>query len=140
VVQEALERLVDRVVLAIRFMAAFTLATGILVLIGALATSRFQRVREGALLRTLGATRSQLFRIVLAEYLALGAMAAAVAAVLSAAAAWALARWVFEGPFSPQPVPLGMLVLGVVALTVAVGVANSREVIRRTPLEVLRGE
>ena len=83
VVQEALERLVDRVVLAIRFMAAFTLATGTLVLVGALATSRFQRIREGALLRTLGATRSQIFRIVLAEYLALGAMAAAVAAVLS---------------------------------------------------------
>ena len=140
VVQEALERLVDRVVLAIRFMAAFTLVTGTLVLIGALATSRFQRIREGALLRTLGATRSQLFRIVLAEYFALGAMAAAVAAVLSAAAAWALAKWVFEGRFSPQPISLAALVLGVVALTVAVGLVNSREVIRRTPLEVLRGE
>jgi putative ABC transport system permease protein len=140
VVQEALERLVDRVVLAVRFMAAFTLATGTLVLVGALATSRFQRIREGALLRTLGATRSQLFRIVLAEYFALGTMAAAVAAVLSAAAAWALAKWVFEGRFSPQPLPLAALVLGVVALTVVVGLANSREVIRRTPLEVLRGE
>ena len=140
VVQEALELLVERVVLAIRFMAAFTLATGTLVLIGALATSRFQRIREGALLRTLGATRSQLFRIVLAEYFALGAMAAAVAAVLSAAAAWALAKWVFEGRFSPQPGPLAALALGVVALTVVVGLVNSREVIRRTPLEVLRGE
>jgi putative ABC transport system permease protein len=140
VVQEALERLVDRVVLAIRFMAAFTLATGTLVLVGALANSRFQRIREGALLRTLGATRSQLFRIVLAEYFALGTMAAAVAAALSAAAAWALAKWVFEGRFSPQPGPLAALVLGVVALTVVVGLANSREVIRRTPLEVLRGE
>jgi len=140
VVQEALERLVDRVVLAIRFMAAFTLATGTLVLIGALATSRFQRIREGALLRTLGATRSQLFRIVLAEYFALGAMAATVAAGLSAAAAWALAKWVFEGRFSPQPLSLALLVLGVVGLTVVVGLLNSREVIRRTPLEVLRGE
>ncbi|HEY7479737.1 MAG TPA: FtsX-like permease family protein [Gemmatimonadales bacterium] len=139
-VQEALERLVDRVVLAIRFMAAFTLATGTLVLIGALATSRFQRIREGALLRTLGATRSQLLRIVFAEYFALGAMAAAVAAVLSAAAAWALAKWVFEGRFSPQPLPLAALVLGVVTLTVVVGLLNSREVIRRTPLEVLRSE
>jgi putative ABC transport system permease protein len=140
VVQEALERLVDRVVLAIRFMAAFTLATGTLVLVGALATSRFQRIREGALLRTLGATRGQLFRIVLAEYAALGAMAAAVAAVLSAAAAWALAKWVFEGRFSPQPTSLALLALGVVTLTVLVGLLNSREVIRRTPLEVLRGE
>lgn len=140
VVQEALERLVDRVVLAIRFMAGFTLATGTLVLVGALATSRYQRIREGALLRTLGATRSQIFRIVLAEYFALGAMAAAVAALLSLAAAWALARWVFEGRFSPQPLSLLTLVLGVVALTVLVGLLNSREVIRRTPLEVLRSD
>ncbi len=139
VVQEALERLVDRVVLAIRFMAAFTLGTGTVVLIGALATSRFQRIREGALLRALGATRSQLLGIVFAEYLVLGAMAAAVAAVLSAGAAWALAKWVFEGRFSPQPLPLATLALGVVALTVVVGLINSREVIRRTPLEVLRG-
>ena len=140
VVQEALERLVDRVVLAIRFMAAFTLATGTLVLVGALATSRFQRIREGALLRTLGATRCQLFRIVLAEYFALGSMAGAVAAVLSVAAAWALAKWVFEGRFSPQPLSLLAMVLGVVGLTVVVGLLNSREVIRRTPLQVLRGE
>jgi putative ABC transport system permease protein len=140
VVQEALERLVDRVVLAIRFMAGFTLVTGTLVLVGALATSRFQRIREGALLRTLGATRSQLFRIVLAEYFALGAMAAVVAAALSVAAAWALTTWVFEGRFSPQPLSLATLVVGVVTLTVVVGLLNSREVIRRTPLEVLRGE
>jgi putative ABC transport system permease protein len=140
VIQTALERLVDRVALAIRFMALFTLATGVLVLVGALATSRFQRIREGALLRTLGATRGQLFRIVLAEYAALGAMAALAAAVLSTAAAWALARWVFESTFAVPAGPLAALTAGVVGLTVLVGLANSREVIRRTPLEVLRQE
>ncbi|MGI9040193.1 MAG: ABC transporter permease [Gemmatimonadales bacterium] len=140
VVQQTLERLVDRVVLAIRFMALFTLATGTLVLIGALATSRFQRVREGALLRTLGATQGQLLRIVLAEYLALGLLAAGVAAALAAVAAWALARYVFEDTFSLPVLPLGALTAGVVALTVAVGLAHSREVLRRTPLEALRAE
>ncbi len=140
VVQEALEQLVDRVVLAIRFMALFTLATGTLVLIGALATSRFQRMREGALLRTLGATRGQLFRIVLAEYLALGLMASIVAAGLAGVAGWALARFLFDGRFSLPVAPLAALTLGVVALTVVVGLANSREVLKRTPLEVLRAE
>jgi putative ABC transport system permease protein len=139
-IQGALERLVDRVSLAIRFMALFTLATGTLVLVGALATSRFQRIREGALLRTLGATRSQLLRIVLAEYAALGLLAALAAAVLSTAAAWALARWVFEDTFAVPAGPLAGLSLGVVVLTVVVGLANSREVIRRTPLEILRQE
>jgi putative ABC transport system permease protein len=139
-IQQTLERLIERVVLAIRFMAFFTLATGAIVLVGALATSRFQRIREGALLRTLGATRGQLFRIVLAEYLALGLIAATVAAALAGVAAWALARWVFEGRFALPALPLAGLTLGVVAVTVVVGLLNSREVIRRTPLEVLRAE
>jgi putative ABC transport system permease protein len=140
IIQAALERLVDRVALAIRFMALFTLATGTLVLVGALATSRYQRIREGALLRTLGATRSQLLRIVLAEYAALGLLAALAAAVLSTAAAWALARWVFQDTFAVPAGPLAGLTVGVVALTVVVGLLNSREVIRRTPLEILRQE
>jgi putative ABC transport system permease protein len=136
--QEALERLVDRVALAIRFMALFSLGVGTLVLIGALATSRFQRIREGALLRTLGATRAQVVRVVLAEYLSLGLLASAVALVLAVGAAWALARFVFDGPFFFPLIPLSGLTLAVVTLTVIVGLANSREVVRKTPLEVLR--
>jgi putative ABC transport system permease protein len=136
--QEALERLVERVALAIRFMALFSLGVGALVLIGALATSRFQRVREGALLRTLGATRSQVYRVVLAEYLSLGLLAAAVALVLAAGAGWAIARFVFEGSFTLPVLQMAALTLTVVALTVIVGLANSRDVVRRAPLEVLR--
>ncbi|MDQ3138039.1 MAG: FtsX-like permease family protein, partial [Gemmatimonadota bacterium] len=139
-VQQTLERLIDRVVLAIRFMALFTLGTGTLVLVGALATSRFQRVREGALLRTLGATRAQLFRIVLSEYLSLGLISAAVALVLAGVAGWALVRFVFDGQFGLPVLPFAGLGAGVVLLTVAVGLANSRDVLRRPPLEVLRAE
>ncbi len=138
--QDALERLVDRVVLAIRFMALFSLAVGVLVLVGALATSRFQRVREGALLRALGATRRQVFRVVLAEYLSLGLLAAAVALVLAAGAGWAIARFVFDGSFTLPVLQMAALTLTVVALTVFVGLANSRDVVRRAPLEVLREE
>jgi putative ABC transport system permease protein len=138
--QEALERLVERVVLAIRFMALFSLGVGVLVLVGALATSRFQRVREGALLRTLGATRGQVYRVVVAEYLSLGLLASAVALILAGAAAWAVARFVFEGTFTLPMIPMGALTLLVVTLTVVVGLANSRDVVRRAPLEVLREE
>lgn len=139
-VQQTLEGLIGRVVLAVRFMALFTLGTGALVLVGALATSRFQRVREGALLRTLGATRGQLFRVVVAEYLSLGLMASAAAVVLALGAAWALARFLFEADFAPALLPLAGLVAAVVGLTVGVGLLNSRDVIRRPPLEVLRAE
>jgi putative ABC transport system permease protein len=138
--QESLERLVTRVALAVRFMALFSLAVGVLVLIGALATSRFQRIREGALLRALGATRRQVYGIVFAEYIWLGMLASAVAVVLALAASWALARFLFEHPFELPLVSLIIFVGGLTALTVMVGLANSREVVRHPPLEVLRDE
>lgn len=136
--QETLERLVDRVSLAIRFMALFSLLVGALVLIGALATSRFQRIREGALLRTMGATRRQILQIVLAEYLSLGVLAALVATLLAVLAAWAVAHFLFDSAYElPVLALLGLAAL-VVTLTVLVGFANSRDVVRRAPLEVLR--
>jgi putative ABC transport system permease protein len=139
-VQEALERLVNRVTLAIRFMASFTLGVGVLVLTGSLAASRLQRLREAALLRTLGASRGQIFRIALAEYLSLGLLASVPALLLATLAAWALAHFVFEASFSLPFSGLGWLALGVVTLTTVVGLANSREVVRRSPLQLLREE
>ena len=139
-VQHTVERIIGRVTLAIRFMALFTLATGAVVLIGAVATSRYQRLREAVLLRTLGATRAQVVRVLVSEYAALGALASIVAVGLSTLAGWALMKWVFEIRFTlPLPQLLG-LTLGLIALTVTVGLWNSTEIFRKAPLEVLREE
>jgi putative ABC transport system permease protein len=139
-VQRAIESILDRAVLAVRFMALFSLVAGAVVLVGAVAASRYQRVREGALLRTLGATRPQLLRILFAEYAVLGVLASATAIALSTLAGFVLVRYFFEGSFAvPGPALLG-LVLGLMALTVAIGLSGSTEVWRRPPLEVLRAE
>jgi putative ABC transport system permease protein len=139
-VQQAVEEILGRVALAIRFMALFSLAAGAVVLVGAVAASRYQRVREAVLLRTLGATRGQLLRILLAEYASLGVLAAATAILLSAAAAWALVRFGFDAAFA-LPVPALLALAGVVVvLTIVVGLLGSAEVLRRPPLEVLRAE
>jgi putative ABC transport system permease protein len=139
-VQRAIESVLDKVVLAMRFMALFSLAAGALVLAGAVASSRYQRVREGALLRTLGATRLQLLHILLAEYAVLGALAALAAIVLASLASWALVRFAFETDFVLPGPSLLVLLLAVLGLTVAVGISGSTEVWRRPPLEVLRAE
>jgi putative ABC transport system permease protein len=139
-VQETLETLVARVELAIRFMALFSLAAGAVVLGGAVAASRSQRVREAALLRTLGATRRQLLRILLTEYACLGALSAATAFVLAWAASWALVHFVFESAFAFPFASVLSLAAGVVSLTLALGLLGSVEVFRRPPLEVLRAE
>jgi len=137
-VQQAIEGVLDKATLAVRFMALFSLATGAIVLIGAVATSRYQRIREGVLLKTLGATRPQVLRVIVTEYLALGVLAAMTSVVLASAAGWALARWVFDQPFALPMLPLGGLAAGLVFVTVTVGLWNSAEILNRTPLEVLR--
>ena len=139
-IQQALEGLVDRVALAIRFMALFTLAAGAVVLLGAVGASRYQRVREGVLLRTLGATRAQIRRVLFAEYAALGLLAALLAFGLATLGGWALVRFLFESRFALPLLPLLGLCLGVVALTLFVGFWGSTDVYRRTPAEVLRAE
>jgi putative ABC transport system permease protein len=137
-VQRLLRRIVDRVVYAIRFMAAFSVAAGGLVLFGAIAASRFQRVRESALLRALGATRRQVRDILLVEYAALGALAAFAGVSLAAVGGWLLMRFAFRMPFT---LPLGSLLLIWLGVTVAaalLGMLNSREALRSTPLAALR--
>lgn len=138
VVQETIARILNKVSLAIRFMALFSLATGAMVLFSAVAASRRQRVREGVLLKTLGATKAQIGRIMLAEYAVLGALGSATGMLLSVGGAWATMHFIFEAPFRPALVPIALLTLGMMMLTIIIGVLGSRDVFRETPMAALR--
>jgi putative ABC transport system permease protein len=92
------------------------------------------------LLRTLGASRRQILVINGLEYSFLGILAAATGIVLAVGGSWALARFSFEIPFRPVLWPVLILFLGVVLLTVTIGLLNSRGILNRPPLEVLRSE
>jgi len=139
-IQQALDGILDRGAVIVRFLAGFSLVTGAIVLIGAVSASRMQRMREAVLLKTLGATRAQVLRILISEYTALGVLASFASVVLATIAGWALARWVFESPFHlPAPALAGLTLL-LVALTLIVGLWNSAEVLKRAPLAVLREE
>ena len=138
--QQALDAILDRGAVIVRFLAGFSLVTGAIVLIGAVSASRLQRIREAVLLKTLGATRAQVLRILIAEYVALGVLAALASVVLATMAGWALARWVFDAPFHLPALALGGLTLLLVALTLLVGLWNSAEILKRAPLAVLREE
>jgi putative ABC transport system permease protein len=139
-VQITFERIIDRVSLAVRFMAVFSLITGTIVLIGSIATTRFQRIREGVLLRTLGATRGQVLRVIFAEYLSLGVLSSVMAVLLASVATWAITKFIFESSFALPYAALGGLAAAIAVLTVTVGFWNSLEVVNRTPLEVLRND
>jgi putative ABC transport system permease protein len=125
----------------VEFLALFTVVTGGIVLAGAVLIGRSQRVRESVLLRTLGATKAQVNRIMLAEYLALGSLGAAVGAVLAVAANWALAWQVFQVKWTaPSPLVLIGGWAAVSALTVTTGLLSNRGICDHPPLAVLREE
>ncbi len=125
----------------VEFLALFTVVTGGIVLAGAVLIGRSQRVRESVLLRTLGATKAQVNRIMFAEYLALGTLGAAVGAVLAVGANWALAYQVFQVAWTtPSVVVLLAGWVAVSGLTVVTGFVSNRGICDHPPLAVLREE
>jgi len=133
-------RIINKISFVVRFMALFTVATGLLVVVSALLSGRYQRIQESVLLRTLGASRQQVVRILLVEYAALGVLAAVVGIGLALIAAWCLARYVFHTPFTPELGTLVIATLMVPGVTVLVGFLMSRGVLNQSPLTILRTE
>jgi putative ABC transport system permease protein len=134
----ALDSVLEKVALAIRFMALFAIASGLVILIGTISTSRYQRARESVLLRTLGGKASTIRRILGTEYFALGALSGVVGVALACAAAWALMRFLFERNVHLPGAEL-ILICSVVAIaTAGIGLFHSRDTLRRTPLAGMR--
>lgn len=137
---KSVDEVLTKISFVIRFMAMFAILTGLMVLISSIYQGKYARVRESVLLRTLGASRRQILKINALEYLLLGSLACLGGLILSVAGAWALCHFVFEMPFEPDLRPLVLIFLVIVGLTVLIGLFNSREVVRKPPLEVLRAE
>jgi putative ABC transport system permease protein len=132
--------LFDKLGLIIRFLALFSIITGLIVLAGAVINSKFLRIKENVLLRTIGARTKQITRITLIEYGYLGLFSAMTGMALSLGGGYLLTKFFFEITFAFDWRELLIISFGVIILTVAIGWFNSREVINTPPLQVLRKE
>jgi putative ABC transport system permease protein len=135
-----LDEILDKMGYVIRFMSGFSIATGIIVLIASVRISKYQRIKESVLLRTLGGSRKQILVITAFEYLFLGALSALTGILIAIAGSWLLAKFSFEIPFQVNYVPAVILFVLTAALTIIIGLLNSRGVLNRPPLEVLRSD
>jgi putative ABC transport system permease protein len=136
--KRTVDRIVEKVSLAIRFMALFSLAVAIPVMFSAVSATRRARIREGVLLKTLGATRGQIARILLAEYSLLGVLGGLTGMILSIVGAWAVVRFIFKTPFAPAVLPIAGIALAIVGLTLLIGLLAGRDVFKETPIAALR--
>lgn len=132
--------LFNKLGLVVRFLALFCIVSGLIVLAGAVANSKFVRMRENVLLRTLGARTRQITFITLIEYAWLGLFSALTGLILALAGGFVLTRYFFEITFAFDPIELAVITLGVITLTLLIGWFNSREIINTPPLQILRKE
>ncbi|RZK54863.1 MAG: FtsX-like permease family protein, partial [Pedobacter sp.] len=139
-VLELVDELLSKIGFVIRFMAGFSMATGWIVLLSAVLTSKNQRIKESILLRTLGASGKQVLIINAIEYFFLGVLAAGAGLILALSGSWLLAKYSFDATFSPPLIPILVLFSIVVGLVVITGVLSTRNVLNQPPLKILRNE
>jgi len=139
-VYSIVENILDKISWIVNFMAFFSILTGIIVLIGSVRNSKYQRIKESVLLRTLGAKSKQILRITALEYFYLGILGSLIGILLSLVSSQLLATLLFKDTFVPSLVPFLVFLPGITALVLLIGLSNIKSVLKSPPLEVLRKE
>jgi putative ABC transport system permease protein len=137
-VTETIGKIIARVSTAVRFMALFSIMMGIPVLFSAVSSTRRERIRESVLLKTLGATRAQIMRILVTEYALLGVLGSLTGLVLATVSGWALVHFVFDVKYSPAYGPAVAITIVMMAIAIAIGVIAGRDVFKETAMTALR--
>jgi len=137
---KTIDQVLGQISFVIQFMALFSILTGLVVLTGSVIISRFQRIQESVLLRTLGANRRQVLWINALEYFFLGSLASLSGIFLALSSTYALAKYAFKMPFTIDILAMFGIYLVITGLTILIGMLNSRGVLNKPPLEVLRSE
>jgi putative ABC transport system permease protein len=135
-----IQDVMSKVTLAITVVGALVLFSGALILVGAVAMTKFQRVYEAAVFKTLGASTRSIAKMLLFEYGVLGLLSGAVGSLGAVVLTWGVSRYALDIPwrlFAREH----LAGVGVTALLVAViGVVSSLDVLRNKPLLTLRAE
>ncbi|MEO2052929.1 MAG: FtsX-like permease family protein [Allomuricauda sp.] len=135
-----LEEILGKIGWVINFMAFFSIFVGVAVLMGAIYSSKHQRVKQGALLRTLGAKGAQILKMIAIEYAILGFLGAFMGVLLAVLGSSLLAWMLFETTFAPSSIPFLIILPAITLLVFALGVGNSIGIVRNSPLAVLKKE
>ncbi len=137
---QSVNDILKKVSFIIQFMAIFSLLTGLIVLISSLTLSKYQRLKESILLRTIGASRAQIIKINATEYTFLGVLSAGTGIGIALIASFILTKVQLKLDFDISWWIVISIGLGLILITIIIGMFNSRDVVSNPPLEVLRKE
>lgn len=135
---DTLKSTVERLTTLVDFMSRFAIAAGLFILSGSIASTKFRRLRESAVLKILGAKRKVVASILGIEYAALGVISALVGIGLAQGLSWAVMKYMIKSDWHLQPVTMAWGFWLAVLVTVATGILSSLDVIRDKPLKTIR--
>jgi putative ABC transport system permease protein len=140
-VLDRVQEVVDQIALVVRFISAFSILAGIIILASSVAGTRFRRIREVVILKTLGATRRRVSAIYSAEFLVLGIAAGIMGSSLAIAFTNLLLKRLLDiQEYRFDPLPNAVAIAGTALITVLSGWLASYRIIEQKPLEALRNE
>jgi putative ABC transport system permease protein len=133
-----IESTVSKLTTLVDFMSGFAIAAGLFILSGSIASTKYRRLRESAVLKILGAQRKVVTTILGIEYATLGVIAAFVGIGLAQGLSWAVMKYMIKSDWHVQPATLAWAFGFAVLITVTTGVLSSLDVIRNKPLKTIR--
>jgi putative ABC transport system permease protein len=134
-----IESVVDQITFVVRFLAGFSIFAGMMILASSIASTRFRRMREAVVLKTLGATRMRIVRTFSVEFSVLGLLAGSVGVVFANLLTRVLLRKLEVG-FQIEGRATLIALVGTALLATATGWIASYRILGLRPLEVLREE
>jgi putative ABC transport system permease protein len=137
-VEATISAVLAKIHAAIRGLTIMCVVLAIPVLFSAVAATRRERLREAVLLKVLGATRKQVGRMLVTEYLVVGALGSIAGIVLSGVAAWSITHFIFKAPFAGAPLAALGIAGVMIGVVVTIGILTGREVFMSTPMAALR--
>ncbi len=139
-VLQRIQEAVDQIALVIRFLAAFAIFAGVVILCSSIAGTRQRRMREVAVLKTLGATKRRITTIFSVEFTILGAVAGFIGAILANLFTKLISEKFIETPFHFEPASIVVSLIAMAILANLAGWLASLRILGLRPLEVLRAE
>ncbi len=135
---DTVESVVNKLLTLVDFMSGFAILSGLFILAGAIASTKFRRLKESAILKTLGAQRKIVAWILGYEYAMLGVIAATIGVLLSAGLSWAVMHYIVKSDWHLRLIPMTWALAAAVILTTVTGILSSLDVLRNKPVHTLR--
>jgi putative ABC transport system permease protein len=139
-VLDTIQSIVDQISLVVRFISFFSILAGAVILASSVAGTRFRRIREVVILKTLGATRARIAKIFSIEFLVIGTVAGLMGGMLAGGFAWLVLNRLLRADAKPDLLPMVVSIGGTALLAIATGWAASFRTLGQKPLEILRDE